>query len=161
MIFKIKILSRKTPSILKAGTLELLLILSRENESGIGKRIQIIAIKDKLKVLNLLLLRMKDYNFRLGSINCKFIGFQPHSQFLKLKVYKVSKFKNACIPFFKAVVSSAKRKFSRALLLNISFIKIKKSSGPKMDPWGKEIFKVVKKLDKTSLTRTFCLLSLS
>jgi len=63
--------------------------------------------------------------------------------------------------FFNAVVSSAKRKFSRALLLNISFIKIKKSSGPKMDPWGKEIFKVVKKLDKTSLTRTFCLLSLT
>ena len=56
------------------------------------------------------------------------------------------------VPFFKAVVSSAKRKLSRALLLNISFIKIKKRSGPKIDPWGTEIFKVVKKLDKTSLT---------
>ena len=38
------------------------------------------------------------------------------------------------VPFFKAVVLSAKRKLSRALLLNISFIKIKKSSGPKIDP---------------------------
>ena len=66
------------------------------NTSGIGKRIQIIAIKNKLKIFNFFLLRMKDYNFRLGSINCKFIGSQPHSLFLKLKIYKVSKFKNAC-----------------------------------------------------------------
>ena len=115
MIFKIKIfIEKNTKHFESRDPWTVNNPFNRENKSGIGKRIQIIAIKNKLKIFNFFLLRMKDYNFRLGSINCKFIGSRPHSQFLKLKICKVSKFKNACT-FFKAVVSSAKRKLSRSL----------------------------------------------
>ena len=100
---------------------------------GSGKEFKSLQLKINRKSSTCFCLGWKTIIFVLVVLIASLLALSHISSFWSSRFTKFPSSK-MLVPFFKAVVSSAKRKLSRALLLNISFMKIKKSSGPKIDP---------------------------